>query len=86
MSSMTKLSVLKLGSSHRAVMSGLLLASCTMLGQAQAACTPEVARRLDAEHPDVRIGSNSRMWLAVFDHAQTYHTRHVRPIHLELQR
>lgn len=47
--------------------------------------TLEVARRLDAEHPDVRIGSNSRMWVAVFDHAQTYHTRHVRPIHLELQ-
>ena len=48
--------------------------------------TLEVARRLDAEHPDVPIGSNTRMWVAVFDHAQTYHTRHIRPVHLQLQR
>jgi hypothetical protein len=46
----------------------------------------EVARRLDAEYPDVPIGSNTRMWVAVFDHAQTYHTRHIRPVRLELQR
>ena len=48
--------------------------------------TLEVARRLDAEHPDAPIGSNTRMWVAVFDHAQTYHTRHIRPVHLQLQR
>jgi hypothetical protein len=48
--------------------------------------TLEVARRLDAEYPDVPIGSNTRMWVAVFDHAQTYRTRHVRPVHLQLQR
>ena len=48
--------------------------------------TLEVARRLDAEHPDVPIGKNTRMWVAVFDHAQTYHTRHIRPVHLQLQR
>ena len=47
--------------------------------------TLELARRLDAEHPDVPIGSNTRMWVAVFDHAQTYHTRHIRPLRLELQ-
>jgi hypothetical protein len=48
--------------------------------------TLEVARLLDAEYPDVPIGSNTRMWVAVFDHAQTYHTRHIRPVRLELQR
>ena len=48
--------------------------------------TLEVARRLDAEHPDVPIGSNTRMWVAVFDHAQSYHTRHIWPVRLELQR
>jgi hypothetical protein len=48
--------------------------------------TLEVARRLDAEYPDVPIGSDTRMWVAVFDHAQTYHTRHIRPVHLQLQR
>jgi hypothetical protein len=48
--------------------------------------TLEVARRLDAEHPNVSIGSNTRMWAAVFDHAQTHHTRHIRPVCLELQR
>jgi hypothetical protein len=36
-----KRNALRLGSSHRALMPGLLLASCTMLGQAQAACTPD---------------------------------------------
>jgi hypothetical protein len=48
--------------------------------------TLEVARRLDAEHPNASIGSNTRMWAAVFDHAQTHHTRHIRPVCLELQR
>ena len=45
-----------------------------------------MARRLNAEYPDVPIGKNTRMWVAVFDHAQTYHTRHIRPVHLQLQR
>jgi uncharacterized protein with beta-barrel porin domain len=36
-----KRDILKRGSSHRALMPGLLLASCAMLGQAQAACTPD---------------------------------------------
>lgn len=36
-----KRNVLRLGSSHRALMPGLLLASCAALGQAQAACTPD---------------------------------------------
>jgi hypothetical protein len=48
--------------------------------------TLEVARRIDAEYPDVPIGSNTRMWVAVFDHAQTHHTRHIRPVRLELLR
>lgn len=48
--------------------------------------TLEMARRLEAEYPDVPIGGNTRMWVAVFDHAQTYHTRHIRPVRLELQR
>lgn len=41
MSRTTKLNILKLGASHRALMPGLLLASCAALGQAQAACTPD---------------------------------------------
>lgn len=36
-----KRNVLRPGSSHRALMPGLLLASCAALGQAQAACTPD---------------------------------------------
>lgn len=48
--------------------------------------TLEVARRLDASHPDVPIGSDTRMWVAVFDHAQTYHTRHIRPVRLQLDK
>ena len=36
-----KRNILRLGSSHRALMPGLLLASCAALGQAQAACTPD---------------------------------------------
>lgn len=47
--------------------------------------TLEVARRLDATYPDIPIGSDTRMWVAMFDHAQTYHTRHIRPVRLELQ-
>jgi hypothetical protein len=41
MSRTSKLNILKLGASHRALMPGLLLASCAALGQAQAACTPD---------------------------------------------
>ena len=36
-----KWDILRLGSSQRALMPGLLLASCAALGQAQAACTPD---------------------------------------------
>jgi cytochrome b subunit of formate dehydrogenase len=48
--------------------------------------TLEVARKLAAKAPDVPITSGTYMRVAVFDHAQIYHTRHVRPIRLELQR
>jgi hypothetical protein len=34
---------------------------------------------------DVPIASGSFMWVAVFDHSPSHHTRHIRPIHLELQ-
>ena len=47
--------------------------------------TLEVARKLAAEFPDVPISSGTYMRVAVFDHSQIYHTRHIRPIRLELQ-
>jgi cytochrome b subunit of formate dehydrogenase len=48
--------------------------------------TLEIARKLAATAPDVPIATGTYMRVAVFDHAQIYHTRHVRPIRLELQR
>ncbi len=46
----------------------------------------EVTRRLAAESSyDVPIGTGIFMRLAAFDHTQIAHTRHVRPIRLELQ-
>jgi cytochrome b subunit of formate dehydrogenase len=48
--------------------------------------TLEVARRLAAKAPDVPISTGTYMRVSVFDHAQIYHTRHIRPIRLELQR
>jgi cytochrome b subunit of formate dehydrogenase len=48
--------------------------------------TLEVARKLAATAPDVPISTGTYMRVSVFDHAQIYHTRHIRPIRLELQR
>lgn len=48
--------------------------------------TLEVARKLAAKAPDVPIGTGTYMRVAVFDHSQIYHTRHIRPIRLELER
>jgi cytochrome b subunit of formate dehydrogenase len=48
--------------------------------------TLEVARKLAAKAPDVPISTGTYMRVSVFDHAQIYHTRHIRPIRLELQR
>jgi hypothetical protein len=48
--------------------------------------TLEVARKLAAKVPDVPISTGTYMRVSVFDHAQIYHTRHIRPIRLELQR
>ena len=46
----------------------------------------EVARRLEAKSPDVPISTGTYMRVAVFDHAQIYHTRHIRPIRIELRK
>jgi hypothetical protein len=46
----------------------------------------EVARRLDTASPnDVAIESGVFMRVAAFDHSQVRHTRHVRPIRLEVE-
>lgn len=46
----------------------------------------EVARRLDTKSPyDVRIVSGVLMLVAAFDRSQIRHTRHMRPIRLEVQ-
>jgi hypothetical protein len=46
----------------------------------------EAARRLDTGSTyDIPIGSGTSMRVAAFDHAQIRHTRHVRPIRLEVQ-
>lgn len=48
--------------------------------------TLEIERRLDTGSPhDVPIASGIAMWVAAFDHSQTRHTRHMRPIMLELE-
>jgi hypothetical protein len=47
--------------------------------------TLEVARRLDTQSQyDVPLKSGTFMRVAAFDHSQTRHTRHVRPIRLEV--
>lgn len=47
--------------------------------------TLEITRALDTKSDvDLKIVSGVMMWLAAFDHAATRHTRHVRPIYLEL--
>ena len=46
----------------------------------------EVMRRLDDQSPyHVPIRTGTLMRLAAFDHAQIQHTRHVQPLHLEVQ-
>jgi ethylbenzene dehydrogenase len=46
----------------------------------------EVARRLDTGSPDdVAIESGVFMRVAAFDHSQIRHTRHVRPVRLEVE-
>jgi len=46
----------------------------------------EVARRLDTQSPyDVALKSGVFMRVAAFDHSQIRHTRHVRPIRLEVE-
>jgi len=46
----------------------------------------EVVRRLEVQSPyDVSISTGTFMRVAAFDHAQIRHTRHVRPIRLEVE-
>jgi hypothetical protein len=46
----------------------------------------EVARRIDTGSPDdVAIESGAFMRVAAFDHSQIRHTRHVRPVRLEVE-
>lgn len=48
--------------------------------------TLEVRRRLDTKRrEDVPIRTGVLMWVAVFDHAQTRHTWHLRPMRLEVR-
>jgi hypothetical protein len=47
--------------------------------------TLEIVRRLDTQSDqDIKIATGVQMWLAAFDHSATRHTRHLRPITLEL--
>src|ERR1700685_3301058 len=47
--------------------------------------TLEVVRRLyTGGNNDVPIKSGTLMWLAAFDHAETRHSRHLRPLRLEV--
>jgi Ethylbenzene dehydrogenase/Prokaryotic cytochrome b561 len=49
--------------------------------------TLEVARRIDTGHKnDVAIKTGVSMWVSAFDHSQTRHTRHMRPIQLEVEK
>ncbi len=45
----------------------------------------EISRPLVSGVNDVSINSGTLMWLAAFDHAQTRHTYHLRPLKLELE-
>ena len=45
----------------------------------------EVARKLDTGSMYERIGDGTYLWVAVFDHTQTRHSRHVHPVRLELR-
>ncbi|MGB9166464.1 MAG: hypothetical protein WCC41_18775 [Rhodomicrobium sp.] len=43
-------------------------------------------RRLDTGGAfDVAIKTGALMWVAAFDHAETWHTYHVRPLELEVE-
>lgn len=46
----------------------------------------EVARKLDTgSRYDVPIGDGTYLWVAVFDHTQTRHSRHLHPLRVELR-
>jgi hypothetical protein len=46
----------------------------------------EVKRRLQTGDPfDVAIKTRALMWVGAFDHAETWHTYHVRPLELEVE-
>jgi hypothetical protein len=46
----------------------------------------ELARRLDTGSKwDLPIASGLLMWVAAFDHSETHHTWHMRPIQLEVE-
>lgn len=45
----------------------------------------EVTRSLNGGAGDLAVSSGTLMWLAAFDHAQTRHTYHLRPLKLELK-
>jgi hypothetical protein len=48
--------------------------------------TLEVARRLYTGSTfDLPIKTGNLMWLAAFDHSETRHTRHLRPLRLEVE-
>ena len=48
--------------------------------------TLELARRIDTGSPyDLPIKTGTLMWVAAFDHSETRHTRHLRPLQLEVQ-
>jgi hypothetical protein len=48
--------------------------------------TLELKRRLDTGSPfDVPIKTGALMWVAPFDHAETWHSYHVRPLVLEVE-
>lgn len=48
--------------------------------------TLEAARKLDTgSDKDLPIASGTYLWVAVFDHTQTRHTRHMRPVVLEIE-
>jgi len=45
----------------------------------------EVRRRLDTGSAlDVAIGDGTYLWVSVFDHTQTRHSFHLRPLQLQL--
>ncbi len=49
--------------------------------------TLEIVRRLDTGSPyDIAIEDGIVMWVAAFDHAQTRHTHHLRPIIVEIEK